>query len=493
MRSDRFRVLAAACIFLAALFVFTACSEKERNEEETAAPKEEEEETKKAGEYRLAKSSVLAGEYQDEMLVTITDKGKIQKIPFLTYQELNVIHAADGSRALVWLEGKLSLTDGSKLTEICRDEVLKKEYRLSLDGSVVWYLREEKTGGADLYYWKKNKSVKVAELVEPGSVVISPDGSAAAFTFLSARTNKHELFYWDGKKITEVGLGLSPIAVSNGAGYLYYWDAEENQVCVLRKGKTTSLFRSSGTIGRCLLNEDGSEVLFCDGDRVRYVSKGGEAEAVGTDKWLMLVPDGCVTGSYTCSQVSAQVLTYGVETLTGKYYRSGETGSEEICCLTKREGRRTVATRTKGAAILEDGKTIFYIRSDDLYKRDASKENAEAQLIAEDVMEFRVTSDGKTVFWLDEGDRVMSRKGKGEAARIFSEAEEGSLVLLGGKTLCFLSDGELYVSTGGKAERAMKEYEFTDISATRFFLGLKTTDRTIVFSTDGKTVLFETD
>ena len=174
---------------------------------------------------------------------------------------------------------------------------------------------------------------------------------------------------------------------------------------------------------------------------------------------------------------------YFLVTGTGQYFRNSS-DSNKVVFVNKKLETRSVFKNGSGITLLEDGKTFFYIRNNNLYTLNGSKEDAEAVKLASDVNKFVVTSDGKIVFYMNEDDELVSQKGTDKPFKICDDVDE--YMLFQGKTLFYLSDGTLYKSTGAKGEKVTVKGDVEDIGADRFFLSVTTDEDVTYISVDGK-------
>jgi hypothetical protein len=135
---------------------------------------------------------------------------------------------------------------------------------------------------------------------------------------------------------------------------------------------------------------------------------------------------------------------------------------------------------------MDDNKTLFYLKNDNLYKINGAKEDAEAEKLASDVEDYEVLPDGKTVFYINDDDELMVQKGTGKASKITDDVKDNSFILFQGK-IYYISDDTLYVTTGGKAEKVTVKGDVEAFGKQGDFFLMVLTDEDVVYvSADGK-------
>ena len=425
-----------------------------------------------SGGFTKVKTYIGAGSMEEDKLIVITSKGKMTSKAIDGSVGKTTI-SADGSAAAVMVKDEETLyyTDGSKIVKVTDKD--PDRFLISRDGSRIFYLVEGDED-YDLYVFNGSKSEKISGNVSRASLVIAPDGSAAAF--VTMKDGEGTGCFWNGKSIVKIGKERNPLGIANGAKYVYF--TKDGTLYVQQGDKEDTRQKVSGNISRAVLNQDGSEILVYDGEDMRISVKGGEAKKLGSGSWSMLAPAGVMSDS------SGKLTVWGVSTFGDKFFRN--TTDDKIIYVSKKLETRSVVKNASSITLMDDNKTLFYLKNDNLYKINGAKEDAEAEKLASDVEDYEVLPDGKTVFYINDDDELMVQKGTGKASKITDDVKDNSFILFQGK-IYYISDDALYVTSGGKAEKVTVKGDVEAFGKQGDFFLMVLTDEDVVYvSADGK-------
>ncbi|MDR0851479.1 MAG: hypothetical protein LBN36_03175 [Clostridiales Family XIII bacterium] len=370
--------------------------------------------------------SILYNEEDDETLVIMDGKllsGKIDGNYNYTQGDLK-----NTLRVLLDYENTLWLIKDNKVSELVDDVY---SYEVSQDGTYVIYIDDDDT----LYQLTVSsaKKTKIADDVSTFSV--SPDGNTIAYAEYD--DGEYELFVSVSGKNSKVGNDLRPVAVSDSGKYLYCVNGD-GKLYVTSAGKDEKTKLSSEFAYLCAVNNDHTQIIFTDGDKTYFVEKDGEKQKIGSSSNLSRI------SPIWASSASGSLLNTVYVDSDGK-----------ISIIDKKLESTKLASDASSIKMTKDGKTIFYLKSDNLYRIKVGK-NAEAEKLANDVYSYDITADGSYVYFINDDEELMFIKGSGEEKRIADDVR--SLSVSHDDLLFYLNDysdrsgtGTLYVSSNGKA------------------------------------------
>jgi hypothetical protein len=149
----------------------------------------------------------------------------------------------------------------------------------------------------------------------------------------------------------------------------------------------------------------------------------------------------------------------GVKSFANTLYRSGD----EVIRIDNKFEASSVAKKInsiKTRYLASDGRTLLYMKNDDLYKVDALNKNATAvKLVDGNVLNFVAVNKGSAVYFLNEDKELYYQKGKGKPTHIaddvtssISSSGLGAIVGFKDKILYYVSDSEVCSTTGKKGK-----------------------------------------
>jgi hypothetical protein len=432
--------------------------------------------------YETAKGVVYIWQDEDNVVVEPNGKGRTQIEGKLASQ----FRSFDGTKALVMINESGSETYGADSEGFALYYVSDKvalitdgvyDARLSLSGGGAAFTKEVdyNTGECELYLWDGAKTVTVTDAMSVNhGYCLSPDGKIVAF--VTADSGDYSGALYNGKFVA-LGSDVQPVAVADGAKYVYY---NKNSTFYVMKGTDTSAKQKLGDdVYTHFFNKDLSQVVYAGGGKSYISRNGGDKQPLSGVVSYFLAPGGALNRDNVLGVASfADTLFYndsnGITRINGKF----ETES--------------VVKNVAGAYLADDGKTVVYKKNDSLYKVDASKTNAETvKLVDGGVASFVAVDDGSAVYYANDDGELYYQKGTGKPVLVGDYAQDGNLAVFKGKTLYYISDGELYVSSGAKGKLVSQfDDKVISVGAGTYAITVQTTDGTDRYtyrSTDGKT------
>lgn len=311
---------------------------------------------------------------------------------------------------------------------------------MSTDGKGIAYLDYD--GSLFHYDVSKKKSSKIAEDVS-SSFVISPNGKTVLYNLSDGEDT--ELCMYVNGKITKLGKDLSPVAVADSGKYIYAKNSEAQLYTVDKKGDKNKL---SNDVYHTSFNRDNTQVLFETDDGGTYVSvKGKEKIKIASKPASLLLPD-------TAVQSTNQ---YDVASFLNQTYT---TDSSAILVDSKGESK-TVVRNAYDFTLSNDGKVLYYTKGLGLY-RCALKEDALGKKMASNFIDgskYKITADGKGVYYIDEDDALKFTKNGDKSVKIQDDVEQ-IVVTDSGLALFINDDGVLYsCKNGGKSTKIADEVD----------------------------------
>lgn len=333
-------------------------------------------------------------------------------------------------------DNDLYVVNSKKYVKVA-DEVT--DYQLSAFGDTMLYVSD-----GDLYFAELSKPTKAKKIDSDvtGISTMSPDGKSFAYYNYDEEDDEYTCFVSKtAKKGEKKSKATSIFEVSNGAKYVYYKTEEKVSV------NDTKLCNVEDWSGSYCLNRDGSQIVFSakttKGEVKTYLSnKGGEKVSIGDGSFNSVLAPSGATRYYTCNVASfakCAISVYDSEDSENVYYylKNVKSTGEKISAL-------------KGVAavqLLDDAKTVIFVRKGDLRTTVISKPNADAKVYAgfeEDVMTFDATADGEYLYVLDEDSTLYFVKSLKKAAKV-DEDVEGFIVMSDGTIYFSNDDDEMFV------------------------------------------------
>ena len=396
-----------------------------------------------AGNYLLAGSSMFAYKGYEELYIGDA-KGGIVTIDAESTRCRDNNMYDDKAVVLTYEDDALYYYSNGKVEKVAEDVY---SYRFCADGSAVAFTTEG-DNYYDLHVYSGGKVKDIAKEVDDDTYCISPDGSAVGYIgVMDDKDGDFKGYVWNGSESQELGKNKAAVALSDGGEYVYYFKGNDDNTIYAQKGTDAdSKIRLTDNLDSLYLNVDGTEVMVVDRDGQTFVSvKAGEKVKLSSSELYPMLPfySGCIVWQRGCT-------VFGVKSFANILYR--EHGSGKIVSSNGKYETETVVKNADDAQLAEDGKTLFYLKGDCVYKIDAFKQDAEAEvLVEEDVYCFGVCADSKSVLFVNDDGEVFLQKDTDEPMLITDDFD--GLEIYKGSVVFYITDDELYSSTGGKTTR----------------------------------------
>ncbi len=282
-----------------------------------------------------------------------------------------------------------------------------------------------------------------SEFYPNSNFCVSPDGSTVIY---SADYDGEDFttYMWKGGKSTSLDDNLYPLAVSNGGKQIYFVDDGKLYV---QKGDDRTRLTSDDSVAWVYFNKNNSEILFSTYDDTYLCVEGGERFSLDGNMSSLVLPVG-VNQAYSSSY--SQIVNVNLSTFKNVFY-STDAGVYRI--TEEFESERAVKSND-GAMLADDEKTIIYRSSGAVYMVDGFNKSAQAtRLVDESVSDFRMSSDGKTLYYITYDGDLYYKKGTSEPKLIdYDLSSERSQFAFHEKSnaVFYINDGELYSSKNGE-------------------------------------------
>ncbi|MDR0223099.1 MAG: hypothetical protein LBI38_06165 [Oscillospiraceae bacterium] len=295
--------------------------------------------------------------------------------------------------------------------------------------------------------------------------VISPDGKTVAYKADYSDGGYKTKININGKA-EDLGVNIQPVAVADGAKYIYHIKTRENgEALYVSKGPAAEEIRLDrvSAYNDFHLNADYSQIVFTNYDGKSYVSaNGGEKSLIAqysVDKFLVSADIGYVRKKPEDYYNSMSISVYGLGDFRNRAFSSGG----EINYIDGAFERTSVAKSVYGGAeptITKDGKWVYYVSYGYELKKVSVTDPETAVTVAKEVYGFAVAKDGNTVYYVNyDGDLYSKKSGDdGKGTRISGDVSGYSLCVSGSGTVFFLADfwgssGTLYTVSGTERKR----------------------------------------
>jgi len=442
--------------------------------------------------YEQSKSYIHFAQDGDSVTVIPVGKTRFTIDGYIT----SVTRSLDGSAAVIIVNEQSSwggrtednllyfITDRAQLVS---DGVLSAWF--SASGNAVVYSKEydSSSGTAELWHYSGGSQTRISnDYSAYSNCAVSPNGKAVVF---STRNNDREIGYlWNGR-LNELGRDIFPIAVSNDARYIYFG---RGGAFFVQKGTNNDNRERLGDvndINYLFANRDLSQVIYNVGPRAFISSKGGERVSLSDAVSSFLTPDGTGAMYHDSSMV-----IYDISDFADTFYLNRD---GNIIRIDSRFETSNVARTSGYVSLANDGRTLTFLRNRSIYRVNGLRQSEDAtEIVGGDVVSFAATSDGNSVFYVNDINEVFYQSGTRRPVTVSNHITGtgyGSyqFSLFQGKTLFYISDDELFSSTGDKGQviRGL-DGRVTGVFANAFIVQARVLDRgdqLTYISEDGKT------
>ena len=362
---------------------------------------------------------------------------------------VNYMLSPNRAGAVLYTKDDVYYTDGKYLEELAK-RVDVSYITISDDGSAVTWIEQ----GKDLMYYRDGlKDYVESDAKNLGMPTMSANGKFLFYTISDPEKDEVHGYVYDGIRVQEYGKNEAPFYLSSDEKYCYFFKLHMNtqtaDLMVRPNGNSGADVKliddwASGNMSDFRFNADGSEILYTSEGKIYLCIRGGEPVKVCSGySFTPVVPYGTAVGS-----------SVAIKSFTNSFIR---VENDVFYINGKGEGLKVARNITGKVCVADDGKTLTYIKEDNVYQVNGTKEGAEQVLIADDVYDFIPTTDGKTIYYLDEDWELWCVKPKGEPVSICRDDNVNASLsyegLYNGKDLLYTLDEELYIVRGGTPEK----------------------------------------
>ncbi len=376
----------------------------------------------------------------------------------------SVSYSADNSLTVVkTYEDTLYVVKDGKAVEVDEDI---DSFKISFYGDTIAYMKavENHIGELFLYNVEKEEAVKIDPEAYEENYVLSPNGKAVAYIgncevemdawWGYTKVISGDLFVSkNGKDAEKLYKDAAPIAVSDNAKYVYYYEDVQNKdgkFCV----NGEKILSSISDIEKMFFNDDMSELLYEEEDNTRYyrASKKNDVKVKGSGLSSVLLPENTLISSFADGNASYVGIDTFNETVlsleSGYYYMYG-----------KGEEAEKVTSYAYSMQISEDGKGLLFVESGNLvYIKDVTKSREETVLAEElEISNLKASRDLKKIYYLDYEGELFFLKKNGKSVSI-SDDVTGYVYSDKFGGVYYVEDEELfYATTSAKSRKSIAD------------------------------------
>ena len=224
-----------------------------------------------------------------------------------------------------------------------------------------------------------------------------------------------------------------------------------------------------------IFNTGGTQILYYDGNKTYFSENGGERQAVCSEMIRPLVP--AYKYLYT---------GYVFSSLKNQYYTAQDDSETKVLRLNGKLETEGIVKSASSGRLLPDGKTLIYVKNGDLYSMDLNEE-PEGVRIAEDVRDWYLSLDGKSILFINEDKETCFVKPGNKPVRILDDPAES--VCPCGKGFLYVYEGDVYFTGGEKSARINGLNDDVNyIADSPFYALIFCYDGTVYITADGEKV-----
>ncbi|MCI8387690.1 MAG: hypothetical protein HFE63_04405 [Clostridiales bacterium] len=329
-----------------------------------------------------------------------------------------------------------------------------------------------------VYDTASKKSTRISDDVDDEYLVLSPKGKVVLYS------SGDELYAWMNGKSNKIANDYVPISSTDDGKCIYVVNRENSGLYITdstgeNKEKIASEIRAN-----CIVNESGTEIIYVSDSKAYLSVKGGEPTKLGNvDNLDVIVPHNVMDseGYYRPVTTFSNSLLYTWDSSDRCYIVGYVNKDNEYVKIAK-----DVSLMIPNQSATE----LYYMKEDVLYKAAASK-SFEPEKLADDVVSFNVTIDGKFVYYTNIDLDLYSLDAKGNKNKVATDVYAGDI---SGNTMYFITDfskssGTLYSCSNGK-DKVKVDDEVNSVesigSMITYYKSGDDGEYTIYFSMDGK-------
>lgn len=316
------------------------------------------------------------------------------------------------------------------------DKAERSRYWLSRDGGIAYIFQE---GALYRYDLSVNERSKVRNFDQISWFELSPDGRHALFNEYSYATNPGLYYYHDGK-ITEIGSNYRTKAVTNQGG-IYLYDIDEEGLFYMAgpKGEKTELL-SGKEVDVLVRNFDNTQFIFYvryenDRPKMFFIQEGDLTAHLITEEKMKKEYKNILNSSSPAESTPATGASelpppigvivpdnmpfssraYALKNLKGMLYID----NAQYSAWYLNENLEPELFSEHGIMIANDGNTILYIKTNDLYLMHLDQSTEHMKIASNvDMSNLKISYDGSTVCFLNTNKELFYMSRNNEPVKI---------------------------------------------------------------------------
>jgi len=261
---------------------------------------------------------------------------------------------------------------------------------------------------------------------------LSADGKGLLYSYKSDKTAEdfyqgYQMYYYrDGENI-KIGNDLSPISVSNN-GEFYFYDYEQKAFYYMSGPVSERKFVFDDSLVRLVArNEDQGQMLFYNMDEQQafFVENAKKTMITGglPESLIPIKPQSDMyftgnTNTWYMDQIDPRRVKKANDLKQTLYF-----SNRDIWYLKKDLSAFKIASEIVDFRLSNDSLTFFYVNEEGLYRIRPGR-SLTSEKIVSDVYNFEISADGNTVYYVDRDRRLFYIKGSGDPVKITDHAGE---------------------------------------------------------------------
>ncbi len=394
----------------------------------------------------------------------ISYKGAVFKSWFSGYA-YEVDNSADQTKALFMADGDLYIVDSKQNITFIEENV--SYYDICYSGSTVAYADSDN----DLFLYNVGNGNKtpVASNIS-SSPVLSPNGQS--MLYVTEEDGDNILYVYTQKKSFKLTKEVEPLALSDNAKFIYYYDASKDAIYVSDKKDNTN--KLGANINGCaLFNKAVNQIMFSSDDGIFYSVNGGDKQKVIDSELYFYLIDayaGTPSKSYYTENVTTVISKEA--NLGGHYYILGY---NDVYYVNAAMQSNKVVGNFSDYGTDKGLKYIYYTSNDGTLYYNKLGSTSTFIKLREDILSFKVDPKGNTVYYIDNDNTLFVQKGNGKAKKISDDVDYFVISYDG---ICFFAcndngtEAELFAYSGmaGKTKLSDECYTVITYPGTTYYL-----------------------
>ncbi len=390
--------------------------------------------------------------------------------------------------AILTLDNTLYVYTKSALTKVSSDV---NYFKLSAEGTYIVY--DNSDGEVIHYNIKKAEKNKITNTIPPSTsnrdkYSISPDGKTVAYVKGEA-SNDYALYLYSDGESEKVGELLIPLALTNKAGLLYYYNNEKKNIYVQNKDgedvKLISDANSSSSNNDMYFTSDNKTVLFTANKSTYICDNGTEKIKISSDKLESIgnMNNGWGTNLKSYHSVCLlNVCTTSLNDFRELYFLvQDENSVSSLYYLDRKLETTRIAKKIKGYWAAPESDTVYYLDDSEELFRAKGPNDEKPNSIAEDIKSIAniaISFDATECYYVDDDETLRYVKKDGKSKKIADDVYS-SISMTHDDYLMFIVDyssstnsGTLYCSHSGKEKTKLDEEVnlFITASSTSYYM-----------------------